>query len=595
MNIKNFFQRLGSGNVINQVDNTIVTSIMNNTKNVVDDILRASNPDDLIRNLSSTLKNNQTYKKIYVDAVEEASRVKYGKTFDDLTKSSPNEAKALAQEIHKNLSKDVTNYLTVKQRTANAQYSSNKQAYDNLSRNRNASQVDLNQSKTFFEKSLAKKTTIDEFKKVFKGLPTSTYDDILEIIGTPNAQQIPNPINPGKWITKFTIPKKTLIKLGALGIGGIAIWGLYSAFAGDKDIILESEDGTPIPTDFAKYGCMMEFLKNGTGVISTASDGSKAIKVTNDEYPQGLLFYGSGKVQDIAGKKNGTFSCKSGQQLPTIQESKKLSLINILIEQLNDIEEVAAQTVNDDEIAADVETMIDLLDFPVGTQDLKDAHTLLSKYVNNGKAKEFLELYQESGFGSGNLGKSIKYISAIQADTVIAKKKLQNLYNQIVSGTATTTTSSSGSSSVNDVVSITWDSSGGGQGGGQTSGGSQIPPELGNTQGVMAFQDWLDKKTKSWHKKYGKLYGDRSKGYGIFGPNTSKAWEDYKIFYLKELQSANNTPQDGSSSTNDILPDVMRKSSSDYQKDFGNKPGSGSISTAQQRADIERIKRERGL
>ena len=41
---------------------------------------------------------------------------------------------------------------------------------------------------------------------------------------------------------------------------------------------------------------------------------------------------------------------------------------------------------------------------------------------------------------------------------------------------------------------------------------------------VKEFQTWLDKNHAGWHRKYGKLNDNIEKGWGIFGPNTKKAW-----------------------------------------------------------------------
>jgi hypothetical protein len=60
-----------------------------------------------------------------------------------------------------------------------------------------------------------------------------------------------------------------------------------------------------------------------------------------------------------------------------------------------------------------------------------------------------------------------------------------------------------------------------------------IPAELKNVDGVKNFQMWLDNNVKGWHPKYGELNSDIKKGFGKFGPNTSKNWKSYKDDYLK--------------------------------------------------------------
>ena len=67
----------------------------------------------------------------------------------------------------------------------------------------------------------------------------------------------------------------------------------------------------------------------------------------------------------------------------------------------------------------------------------------------------------------------------------------------------------------------------------------QIPPQLKNIDGVKAFQNWLDQNYRGWIKKYNVLGGDINKGFGKFGPNTLRAWNQYGKVYLS---SAGYTP-----------------------------------------------------
>ena len=46
---------------------------------------------------------------------------------------------------------------------------------------------------------------------------------------------------------------------------------------------------------------------------------------------------------------------------------------------------------------------------------------------------------------------------------------------------------------------------------------------------VKDFQTWLDKNKPGWHNKYGTLGDDEGKGWGIFGPNTKRAWNNPEI------------------------------------------------------------------
>ena len=96
-------------------------------------------------------------------------------------------------------------------------------------------------------------------------------------------------------------------------------------------------------------------------------------------------------------------------------------------------------------------------------------------------------------------------------------------------------------------INITWDTkSTDGGGGKDNSGGgakSTIPAELKDVDGVKKFQTWLDSKHGGWHSKYGTLNNDTLKGWGKYGPNTTKAWSQYKDEYLNgSAASGTETP-----------------------------------------------------
>lgn len=78
----------------------------------------------------------------------------------------------------------------------------------------------------------------------------------------------------------------------------------------------------------------------------------------------------------------------------------------------------------------------------------------------------------------------------------------------------------------------------GGNTGGNTGGRRQsaptvqIPSELGNAEGVKKFQDWLDANKPGWASGYADGKVNKGRGYGRFGPRTSKAWTTHKDAYL---------------------------------------------------------------
>lgn len=57
----------------------------------------------------------------------------------------------------------------------------------------------------------------------------------------------------------------------------------------------------------------------------------------------------------------------------------------------------------------------------------------------------------------------------------------------------------------------------------------QPSPQDDSEPDVKKFQTWLDDNHPGWHNKYGTLGDDEEKGWGIFGPNTKKAWNNPEI------------------------------------------------------------------
>ena len=205
--------------------------------------------------------------------------------------------------------------------------------------------------------------------------------------------------------------------LGIVG-GAAIIYAIYQMLNPDALVIVTDENGNDIQDGGAGSWapCIQELLTSKEGVIG--SDGSVIVKPT--DFPGGLQFYNNGRVMDVAGKKMGTWKCKG--TTPVIAESQKITLSGLLNEQ------------GDATTAADVKTMIDLLDFPVSGSDLTTAGNLLQKYVGNGKGKDFLSLYQQSGPGGGDLTKTLNYIYTSEPTSVQAKNRLKQLNAQILSG-----------------------------------------------------------------------------------------------------------------------------------------------------------------
>lgn len=200
--------------------------------------------------------------------------------------------------------------------------------------------------------------------------------------------------------------KQLLPWAAGIGVGAFALWW----YLFDNDIVVPDDTPETEPEDTGEWApCIKELLDSGEARITTfGASGLVGVSFVNAEYPEGLNFFSNGRVADVKTKKKGSWKCKGAKVV------------------------VAEQS--DASIAADVETMIDLLDFPVRGSDLVEAGNLLKKYVNNGKGKEFLSLYQRSGWGDGDLGKTLSYIKTTEASSVQAKDRLVKIYSQISSG-----------------------------------------------------------------------------------------------------------------------------------------------------------------
>jgi hypothetical protein len=212
----------------------------------------------------------------------------------------------------------------------------------------------------------------------------------------------------------FQLNKKIVSTLLGFGLSGAAIVYLISDSFKDEAVASVDENGNDLSENQNSVDnqwplCIQNLINNGEGVVERTPSGTKVI-VKNDQYKDGLIFFSNGRLFNMSTKQKGSWSCDENQSKMTVQEQ---------------VENI---------ISTDVETMIDLLDFPVTQKNLIDAGTLLKKYVDNGKGKEFLSLYQQSGFGGGSLNKTIDYIFTSDAKSVQAKNYLKTLLNQIETG-----------------------------------------------------------------------------------------------------------------------------------------------------------------
>jgi hypothetical protein len=176
--------------------------------------------------------------------------------------------------------------------------------------------------------------------------------------------------------------------------------------------------------------------------------------------------------------------------------------------------------IQEQDIAKDVETVKGELGATFNT-DEQEIVDILKKYNTSAKFNQFLSKFKEitkkdlgSAFGNSFAPSSDKtewkdLTDHLKAIGVALKHEVKNGQNVTTIGGGGTPTE-------------------GGGGGGTTQ--TTMPSEL---KSVTEFQDWLDKNKPGWHDKYNTLGKNAAKGYGKFGPRTSKAWSTYKDEYLK--------------------------------------------------------------
>lgn len=308
---------------------------------------------------------------------------------------------------------------------------------------------------------------------------------------------------------KFNVVKKSLAAKWLIGLG-IVGGGAY--FIGKS---LFGGTTKPDGTNTIHPKCITDLLDDDGTSVGVTSSGDPVVivkKTGNSDYDKagGLMFYTNGRVISVDNKLRGNWSC-NGNSLSVNED------INI------------NEQISDETMDSDVNKMINLLDFPVTGGNLQDAVKLLTKYVNSSRGKEFLDLYRDSGYGSGDLKKSLDYIFTSEPSSVRAKRTLYNLVSKIESGkTGGDGNKSTGIGNIN----IVWD-------GTKKNTNTNTNTNTGtNTNTNKKSKKSRYKNCSSFPFKFGcksPLIGEIQKcigvspSYGNFGPWTLKALEDLKI------------------------------------------------------------------
>ena len=224
--------------------------------------------------------------------------------------------------------------------------------------------------------------------------------------------------NPKKWSLlndiKDKLKKKYWYYLGILSVIGLGAAALrYLGFGEPSDDLFDNN-------------CIDELIDDGSATVTYTTGGDPVVYVKNtgnEEYDKmgGLNFYNTGRVFSRDNTKRGYWKCSD-----TGSGSNTMEVIRE--------EDLDEQLKTDPQLNNDVDTMIDLLDFPVSQDNLKDAYNLLKKYANNGKGKEFLQKYEDAGIGYGGVKTSLDYIYTKDPTAVDYKNAMFKVVSQMESG-----------------------------------------------------------------------------------------------------------------------------------------------------------------
>jgi hypothetical protein len=403
------------------------------------------------------------------------------------------------------------------------------------------------------------KSTVKDIKKYIsdKGYPKSSVDEIVK------QMQINGAIKDGKlvkdassvvktggstaksgksiWsrakelVTNIKVKKMTWKQLLAwgtgIGLGGAALWYYIKQYS---DVLPKDMPNTP-PQDWGN--CLNDMIKNNTASVKhhNSLNVDVVISKPDSNFPGGLQFFHTGRVVNIKTGDKGDWKCVGGQT--QVNENMNKPKLNESIGQIvkRVLNERYLMEQSEDEMADNVEDMVDYLDVPVWGNDYSDIYDLLKKYQANGKFKQFAELYKETGFNkSDSLRGDIEAIKAIDAKPVLWKRKILDLLDQIESGNVPSTPLQPNTTQrrpqetiINEQnnLSIVWDKDKSKVGGGDNSGGG------GGSTTRRTYYDCSSVNIETTPLTYGckdKKIGEIQGCLGItvdnkFGPNTSKA------------------------------------------------------------------------
>jgi hypothetical protein len=432
----------------------------------------------------SSLRKTPDFKKALVDLTAEASRVKYGKSFDELVKFDKNAAQKLINDLQTGIEKEISNKVANGKNLIDADVKASQRNLNKVTKDVNAGKataIDLKSATSELKSNVKTQTKWAEAQKTIAGMDKMTVSKMQKLVSeakvtTGTGQQaaggVKGSVNIKTKTGIFTITKEQLSKfpgkvktvvvnnkiisgLAALGLTAAAIYAIYKA-SEDTSVVLVDESGnTPKDGGNTVWGeCLNDLIASNGGKLTTTNLGSPVIVASpTEKYPKGLVFYSNNRVQNVATKDKGTWSCKGSTAV--VAES-----VNNIVDRI--LKEKLLSEQFDQELSDDVNDMIDWLDFPVTQSGLIEVTNKLKKYVSNGKGKTLLDLYKRSGLMDETLRDSLKGVFITDAKTQQIRDYAYKLISQIENGKELeqTNTTSPRKVKINEQeteIDITWD------------------------------------------------------------------------------------------------------------------------------------------
>lgn len=231
--------------------------------------------------------------------------------------------------------------------------------------------------------------------------------------------------------------KQVVAWAAGIGVTTFALWWwLY-----DNSDDIPSDTPETEPTDTGEWAeCIKEIIQSKEGIVTSTPGGDPAVVFKNDEHPQGLVFFATGRVFDNDNKKRGSWKCKQGQV--TIQEQ--------------------SSEIDVDTMTQFVDEAVDALDGYVALGNLYTLEgivkTLQGKTFQGQNALQaFLSLYEEDEGGD----KFIDDINSVGVKTLGTKGILakRNILSILGGGGGSSTTPTTSDKKGLGGIEITWDGS----------------------------------------------------------------------------------------------------------------------------------------